>query len=100
MQSTLAQLSYGLRLCYLHIEHRAKLDPLLATYRRQMISLIERPFPDRVWLDSLTEVDKGNRVQSIDVLVTRTNTDVSLPGNEEQGLTVDILFIESPNPRH
>jgi hypothetical protein len=88
-----------LRLYYLHAEHRTKWDPLLAVFRRQMKSLVEHPFADGLWLDSLVEAAKGTRLQSLDVLIVRTNTDLSLPGNAEQGLTVEILYIDVPNLR-
>jgi hypothetical protein len=87
----------AMRVGYVRIEQRAKLDRLPTYYRRQMQPAIEHPTTNCLWLDGLKEMKKEGRLQSVDVLISRPNAKVSLPANEEQELTVEILVVETPH---
>ena len=49
----------ALRLYYLRVGLRAKLNPTLTFYRRQMTSCLEHSLADGIWLEGLTETAAG-----------------------------------------
>lgn len=86
-----------LRVRYIRIEQKARPVRLLAYYRSQLSNCSEHNNQHGYWLDALT-IDKQRGVAySVDVVISKRNKDVPLVANEEQQLTVEILFIEVTN---
>jgi hypothetical protein len=83
-----------LQVSYTRIEKRVKPTTIVAYYRRQVKSCIERPLADGLWLDGLNELKKEDRLRSIDVLITRAKSGSPQPANEDQELTIEILCVE------
>ena len=85
-----------LKLHFAHIEQTANPKKLLAFYRRCLGSPYEYGDDSYVWLASLEDgTTAGNKV-SADVIIRRVEEGVSL--NDDERLTVDILWIEARDP--
>jgi hypothetical protein len=90
-----------MRVRYVRIEEKARVDRLVVHYRRQLLKTVQvRTRANGMWLDSL-HVDRatGSR-QSIDLLITRSQTDSKRPRDELQELTTEILVVELPRSGH
>jgi hypothetical protein len=89
-----------LQLRYIRIEERGKPSRQIGHYRRQVKSGIERQLPNGTRLDVLTDQPDSNRVQAVDVLLTRTGDAASgSKSDDTQPLTIEILSIEVPKVR-
>jgi hypothetical protein len=89
----------ALQLDYQRIEERVKPSRPLAYYRRQLKHFVEHKLPNGLWLDALSEDAGEGRLRSIDVLISSVGAGPPATGDEEQQLTVQILFIEVQKPR-
>ena len=87
----------ALQLDYQRIEERTKPSRLLTYYRRQLKRCVEHNLPNGIWLDALIQDAGGDHMRSVDVLITSTGPPA--PGDQEQELTTQILFIEVQKPR-
>ena len=83
-----------LRVRYLRIEQKARPVRLLAYYRSQLSNCSEHNNQYGFWLDAFATDKQRGAVRSVDVLITNRNKDIPIVANEEQQLTVDILFVE------
>ena len=88
----------ALHLYYLRIGFRTKLNRMLTYYRRQMSSCQEHSTSDGIWLESLTESASGDHARSTDVLIAHAQAGTDASPNEEQELSIEILFIETGKP--
>ncbi|MCR4412574.1 MAG: hypothetical protein NUV77_09145 [Thermoguttaceae bacterium] len=90
-----------MRVRYVRIEEKARLDRLVMHYRRQSLKNAQtRAIADGTWFDSLHVDSATGSRQSVDLFITRSQADSKRPLDESQELTAEILVVELPRSGH
>lgn len=82
-----------MELSYVRIEQPAKINKLLAYYRRQVKAADGHPLANGAWLEGFGETETG-RKRSIDVFITSQRPDPLSMADQDQPVVVEVMVID------